>query len=161
MTRLCQLHSSRYKVTKEVKKYGRFRELFLNLSGAHMSADETDRDENGAKGHPTSYTITRAAWMSAAFRRLCRELDKENIESRDSTIGEQGTGGNGPRIRQDAVPPREADTRAPVGLWRNCYDSVWLTCLKEDQIRRLSVIDEDLDLRLPKDMPSSDEEEEL
>lgn len=126
-----------------------------------MSADETDRDEDGAKGHPVTYTITRAAWMSSAFRRVCRELDKENIETRDTLIGDQGSGGNGPRIRQDTAPPREADTRAPTGLWRNCYDSVWLAGLKEDQVRRLEIVNEDFDLRLPKDMPSEDEDEEV
>ncbi|PIL26618.1 hypothetical protein GSI_11312 [Ganoderma sinense ZZ0214-1] len=97
--------------------------------------------------------------MSSAFRRVCRELDKENIETRDTLIGDQGSGGNGPRIHQDTAPPREADTRAPTGLWRNCYDSVWLVGLKEDQVRRLEMIDKDFDLRLPKDMPSDKEEE--
>ena len=159
--RTCQLYGSRYKVTNEAIKYACFRELFLNLSGVHMSADETDHDETGKQGCPTTYTITRAAWMSSALRRVCWELDQEHIESRKTTIGDQGSGGNGPHIRQDAVPPREAETRAPVRLWRNCYDSAWLTCLKEDQVRRLDIVNEDFDLRLPKDMPSSDEEEEL
>ncbi|PIL26617.1 hypothetical protein GSI_11311 [Ganoderma sinense ZZ0214-1] len=54
------LHKSWYRITKEVLKYDRYSELLVNLSGAHMSTDETDRDENGAKGHPITYTITRA-----------------------------------------------------------------------------------------------------
>ena len=132
-----------------MKKYARFQDLFVNLSGAHMSTDDTDFEEDGAKKHPATFTITRAAWMSAAFRRLCRQLDTENIQNREPVIGDQGSGGNGPRARSDATPPREADTRAPTGLWRDCYYSVWLKCLKEDQLRRLDVINDDFGLSLP------------
>ena len=124
-----------------------------------MSGDEMDHDKDGAQKHPVTYTITRASWMSSAFRRLCRELDKENIASHDPIIGDQGSGGNGPHTCQDAALPHEADTRAPTSLWRNCYDSVWLAGLKDDQVRRLDIINEDFDLRLPQDMPEEEEEE--
>ena len=33
--------------------------------------------------------------------------------------------------------------------------------MKEDQVRRLEIVNEDFDLRLPKDMPSEDEDEEV
>ena len=75
-----------------------------------MSADETDVDDEGEKMHPVTFTIIRAAWMSFAFRRLCRELDKENIKNRGVLIGDQGSGGNGPRVREDSTPAQEAET---------------------------------------------------
>nr|VWO97894.1 Cytochrome P450 3A13 [Ganoderma boninense] len=98
--------------------------------------------------------------MSFAFRRLCRELDKENIKNHGVLIGDQGSGGNGPRVREDATPTQEAETRAPVGLWRDCYDSTWLAGLKSDQVRRLDIIDEDFGLSLPHSDEEEDEEEE-
>ena len=143
-----------------MRKYERFQDLFVNLSGAHMSADETDFEEGGGKKHPATFTITRAAWMSAAFRRLCRQLDMENIQNCEPVIGDQGSGGNGPRACSDATPPREANTRAPTGLWRNCYNSVWLRCLKEDQLRRLDIINDDFGLSLPSGDTDMEEEEE-
>ncbi|PIL33266.1 hypothetical protein GSI_04716 [Ganoderma sinense ZZ0214-1] len=151
------LYTSRFRVTKHVEKYKRFEDIFVNLRGAHMSADETDRDENDKKKYPVTFSIIRAAWMSFAFRRLCRELDKEHIKNRGVLIGDQGSGGSGPRVREDTTPAQEADTRAPVGLWRDCYDSAWLAGLKNDQIRRLNIIDEDFGLALPQ---SDDEEED-
>ncbi|KAI1787166.1 hypothetical protein LXA43DRAFT_896726, partial [Ganoderma leucocontextum] len=146
------------------RKFNHFHDLFVKMSGANMSADETDQDDKGAKKCPTSYTITRASWMSFALRKVCRDLNKENIGSRNTSTGNLGPGGNGPRTRADATPPREADTRAPEGLWHNCYSAGWLACLREHEVRKLNIIDEDFDLSIPtgdtSDEHKSDEEME-
>ena len=65
---------ARLRTTQYTPKFNRFHDLFAKMSGAHMSSDETDRDDKGSRKRPTAYTITRASWMSVALRKVCREL---------------------------------------------------------------------------------------
>lgn len=102
------------------------------LKTAHMSSDERDEEMR-------TFRVVRPEWQSAQFRRFMHQLDDLYIRE----FKRMNKGGNAPRVRiQQLDGPQEAGS-APVGLWRNCYDSVWLASLQASQRNRLRIIDED------------------
>ena len=62
------------------------------------------------------------------------------------------------------------DSRAPKGLWQNCYNQSWLNALPGHIRARLNIIDSDYDFSLPtyrkpryvdpKDFPLPEDEDE-
>ncbi|OSD01994.1 hypothetical protein PYCCODRAFT_1501532 [Trametes coccinea BRFM310] len=133
--------------------------LFARLKAEYMSGDETDRDEEGKKIHPPSYTIAEAEWQSRKFKGLMRKLeDWHNEEWRNPTIDGDYKGGNGPRLRHRSG--KIVSVPAPRGLWRNCYSKKWKAKLKPHQVQALEMIDDDYDFTLPSVHGSIDDGEE-
>ncbi|KAL1941491.1 hypothetical protein VTO73DRAFT_6930 [Trametes versicolor] len=125
--------------------------LFCILRPIHMSGDETDGDE---KTHPPTFCIVEARWQSLAFKLFLRMLDALYRELWAQPIGDRATPGNPPRIRVERADPRVEDGVAPIGLWRNCYDSDWLKSLRPHVRESLNIIDKDYDFTLPKLKPT-------
>ncbi|KAJ2981474.1 hypothetical protein NUW54_g10870 [Trametes sanguinea] len=117
-------------------------ELFAKLKPEFMSGDETDRDDDGRKLHPPSFTIVEPEWASIEYQ---------------PTVDGDYKGGNGPRVRN--FKGKMVDSPAPKGLWRNCYNQAWVSKLKPHQLRSLSIVEEDYDFALPSEDEDSTEEE--
>lgn len=110
-----------------------------------MSADEVDESY---PRFPQTYRIIRAKWQSFALRKFLRALDVKYIKLRQKP----GYIGPIPRIRFESNA-RVEDRPAPMGLWRNCYDQVWLQGLKQDDRDALDVTDDDYDFDLTAQAP--------
>ena len=127
-----------------------------------MSDDEPDGNSSDEenKSRRLTYFIVESAWQSQALIEFFRILDKWHIQDLREKVGDKATGGNPPRKRVPVVGGRVADTPAPQGLWRNCYNATWLANLKPHVRRRLQVIDEDYDFTLPEYEEPTDEARE-
>ncbi|KAI0323122.1 hypothetical protein GY45DRAFT_1212616, partial [Cubamyces sp. BRFM 1775] len=127
--------------------WDRHLKLFSLLKAEDMSGDETDRDQNGKKIHPPSFTVEELRWPSDQYKTFMCKLDESRYDSwKSPTVGGGYRGGNGPRTRRRRG--KFVDTPAPKGLYRNCYDQAWLRKLKQPHLRALHVIDEDYDFSL-------------
>ncbi len=128
------------------------------LEPVNMSADEADVDKNGVKLYPPQYTIIENFWPSEKFTGLMRGFDKHHRAdwAAPQRYGKKGkTGGNPPRLRHEGKGKKRkvAPGVAPIGLWRNCYNTAWLDTLDEEDLEKLQIIDEDFDLTLPEEPP--------
>ncbi|CDO75812.1 hypothetical protein BN946_scf184951.g10 [Trametes cinnabarina] len=111
--------------------------LLDKLLPQHMSGDETDDPKSAHK----RYRIVEAQWQSAALKDFLRHLDKMYLEH----CVTRGGGGSRPRERIHSSDPKVADSPAPDGLWRNCYDNAWLASRPAHQIRRMRIVNSDYD----------------
>ncbi len=57
--------------------------------------------------------------------------------------------GNQLRVRLERTDGRTEDGVAPIGLWRNCYDSSWLKSLRPHVRKSLNAIKSDYRFTLP------------
>ena len=154
------------------REWYQFDPLWAKLAACHMSEDETDADVDGKKSHPPRWWIVESLWPSRKLRRYFRKLDKHYRADYSNPIryGKRGkSGGNPPRERVKCkTNPKVKLGEVPVGLWRNCYSKAFLKTLKPGDLKRMRIIDEDFDFKLPEEPPkevgddcsdSSDEEE--
>ncbi|EIW59759.1 uncharacterized protein TRAVEDRAFT_121182 [Trametes versicolor FP-101664 SS1] len=111
--------------------------LLTRLSPSNMSGDETE----AAEATRRTYRIIKARWQSAALRTFLRALDAKRRDLWENPP-QPRLWWNAPRIRVESANSEE-DGRAPIGLWRNCYDEEWLQALKPEQREALEVVDED------------------
>ena len=109
-----------------------------------MSGDESDGPE---KSHPASFRIVEARWQSLELKTFLRALDGMYREDWANPQLRRAVSGNPSRHRIEEGA-RIEDGIAPRGLWRNCYDHVWLTTLKPYIRWSLHVIDEDYDFSI-------------
>ncbi|KAI0669284.1 hypothetical protein C8Q78DRAFT_977718, partial [Trametes maxima] len=109
--------------------------LFNRLTASAMSGDETEPGSTVGR-----YRIIRARWQSAELRAFLRALDDIYREAWRSTVVRWGSR---PRNRCSEGDWVTVDSPAPVGLWRNCYDSVWLGSLTLDERDALEIEEED------------------
>ena len=116
-----------------------------------MSGDEAvmETSEEDRRVHPQVYHIVEAAWQSREFKTFARDLEVWNIDDWRLTGGGRLPGGSSPRKRIALEKPRVVNSRAPRGLWRNCYNSQWLKKLSNPQRQLLNIVDEDFDFTLP------------
>ncbi len=125
-------------------------ELFEMLQPCHMSGDEAVvAEEDDRQLLPHVFHIVEAAWQSKEFKVFVRTLDDWNIEDQRQKTGESQSGGNCPRRRIEKADPSVVNSRAPIGLWRNCYDEEWLRSLKPHVRERLNIIPDDYNFSLP------------
>ena len=115
-----------------------------------METSDEDR-----RVHPQVYQIVEAAWQSREFKTFARDLEVWNIDDWRLDNGGRLPGGSSPRKRIALEKPRIVDSKAPVGLWRNCYNPRWLKRLKGPQKQGLHIIDEDFDFTLPDYTPAA------
>ena len=127
-------------------KLSEHKALFAKLRPIHMSGDETDGDE---KSIPPTFRIINVRWMSRELRLFLRTLDALYRERWAKPIGNRATAGNAPRYRVERSNGRWEDGVAPIGLWRNCYDSAWLKSLRPHVRASLNIIDADYNFSLP------------
>ncbi|KAI0709156.1 hypothetical protein C8Q76DRAFT_626546, partial [Earliella scabrosa] len=114
--------------------------LLSKLEPGHVSPDEP-----AVPGDPSCRTffILEAEWQSQEYKAFMRGgLDKMLKAARKSS------GGNQPRERLERPEPKVVNSRAPRGLWRNCYSQAWLQKLMPHQHHALQIIDEDYDFSL-------------
>ena len=113
-----------------------------------MSGDETDGD---TRAHPPVFRIIESRWQSTTLKTFFRALDLLYRQrwSDGKVVGNRATPGNPPRIRVSRVDGRTEDTVAPIGLWRNCYDTSWLHSLRPHVRASLRIIDSDYIFSLP------------
>ncbi|KAI0650950.1 hypothetical protein C8Q79DRAFT_1007161 [Trametes meyenii] len=127
----------------ERRKLQRHYRLFDKVKAEHMSGDEAVMDATGLrKQRPYSFKIVDADWASAAWKRFMRSLDAMNIEDHEDT------GGNGPRVRIEQIPPLVEKRKPPKGLPRNCYDADWIAKQKPHAILALEIQDYDYDFSM-------------
>ena len=109
----------------------------------NMSGDEQDGPE---KQYPPIWRIMIARWQSQELRNFFWALDRMYREDWRKEVN----GGNMPRQRVFCGPKESTveDGVAPIGLWRNCYDPVWLSEQPPHIIRELEIVDEDYDFSL-------------
>lgn len=103
-----------------------------------MSGDETEGEE---KTWPAVFRQVDAEWMSKELILFFHRLDDIYREDWASPIGKERTSGNTPRVRLPSAG-RVANTIAPKGLPRNCYNPSWLAKLKPYIIDELDIDDE-------------------
>jgi hypothetical protein len=106
------------------------------MSHRVLSDDESDHENGTNMGRP-SYSIVQDAWRSEELIKWLRTIDL-------LSLGEKWDGrhvarrGNSRRLRVHSN--RSKDDEKPVsGLPENCYDSVWLSSLKEYERNALQV----------------------
>ncbi len=125
--------------------------LFDKMKPCHMSGDEAeiDADDNDRQMHPRVFYIVDAFWQSKEFKTGVRVLDGWNVEDWRQCVGDTLPGGNAPRRRIGLAEPRVVNSKAPKGLWKNCYNKKWLRTLKPHVRRKLRIINADFDFSLP------------
>ncbi|KAI0827599.1 hypothetical protein BC628DRAFT_1299757, partial [Trametes gibbosa] len=121
-------------------------DLFARIKPEYMSGDETDRDEDNKRIRPHSFTGEEPEWMSEAYREFMHTLDDWHYDKWANGVDGELKGGNPPRTRNFCG--KVVKTKAPKGLWRNCYNAAWLAQLKPYQRRGLHVIEEDYNFEL-------------
>ncbi|KAJ8457003.1 hypothetical protein ONZ51_g11788 [Trametes cubensis] len=122
---------------------GRHLILFDRLLPQNMSGDETDGPRRVL---PMTYRVVESRWQSVALKSFLRALDAMYREDWERPRhGQRAKGGNPPRTRLIRAGGPVEDGYAPVGLWRNCYDSEWLKNLPSYQRRALKIINADYD----------------
>lgn len=109
-----------------------------------MSADETE-----TPGPPKTFRILRPAWQSDELAEFLWRLDEIDREHWRSPVEQASTAGNPLRTRLPPVPGQCTTSRAPAGLWRNCYHPQFLKELREWDLHDLNMIDEDYDFSIP------------
>ncbi|KAI1782407.1 hypothetical protein LXA43DRAFT_905891 [Ganoderma leucocontextum] len=146
--------------------------LFNMLKPCHMSADEAEVEDehDDRQKHPRVYIIVDAAWQSRVFKTFVRTLELWNIADWRQSVKTRLPSGNAPRTRVEKGVTRMVDSKAPEGLWRNCYSKAWLDSLPGHVRARLNIINSDYDFSLPtyqkpayidpKDFPVPEEEDE-
>ncbi|KAL1938668.1 hypothetical protein VTO73DRAFT_11483 [Trametes versicolor] len=139
---LDRLFSNRLRVV-ELAGLQHHARLFERMNANNMSGDEWDEES-----FPKIYRVVESRWQSNQLKTFLRALDgiyRNNWEN---------SGGH----RLPGLPPRARGVNEggpvehgypPIGLWRNCYDLVWLQGLQPAERDALSVIDEDYDFSLP------------
>ncbi|RDX43278.1 hypothetical protein OH76DRAFT_1322818, partial [Lentinus brumalis] len=108
-----------------------------------------DHSDQERQTHPKTFFIVEAFWQSDELKVFLRLLDTWHLWDWRQSIGDRLPGGNPPRKRVELAEPRVANSAAPKGLWKNCYNDAWLDTLKPHVRRQLGIIDEDYDFRLP------------
>ena len=107
-----------------------------------MSCDETD---GSSKAHPPVFRIVAAQWQSDDLRNFLWVLDMFYREDWAHPIHGRASVGNPPRTRTFYEDGPSEEGSPPKGLWRNCYNPVWLESLKPYQRKELEIIEEDYD----------------
>ena len=120
--------------------------LLDRLDPSHMSADETDG--GAAKSHPPVFRIIIAEWQSMELRNFLWQLDEMYRQDWANPIRTRASPGNPPRHRVLRLDSRSETGAVPKGLWRNCYNPIWLASLMAYQREELDIIDEDYDFSL-------------
>ncbi|RDX44262.1 hypothetical protein OH76DRAFT_1359904 [Lentinus brumalis] len=125
--------------------------LLDKMKPRHMSGDEPEFEVSNDERvtHPRIFFIIDAFWQSGPLVKLLRSLDAWNVQDYCQSIGDNLPGGNPPRKRVELATPKVVNSRAPKGLWRNCYNDAWLDTLKPHEIRKLCIINKDYDFKLP------------
>ncbi len=141
---LSQLYQSRLFVCIHFK-YTRHQALLSMMAASNMSGDETDGEQ---VEHPPVYRIIIAAWQSHELRTLLWSLDAKYIDHWKSPPYQRRTSGNPVRVRRLHQTCRTVSGIAPIGLWRNCYNSEWLETLDEWEIELLEINEEEYDFAL-------------
>ncbi|KAI9059318.1 hypothetical protein FKP32DRAFT_1580073, partial [Trametes sanguinea] len=122
--------------------------LLSKLQPRHMSGDEATSASDRLAG---IFTIIEAAWQSEQLKFFLRRLDVlYAVEYLKPSKGRLRSG-KPPRQRIAKPTSRQADSPAPIGLWRNCYDEAWLARQRRHFIKGLEIIDEDYDFSLDMD----------
>lgn len=125
--------------------------LLNKLMPVHVSPDEPAVPGVGMDCR--TYHIIEALWQSRPYKTFMRGIDG----LRNAKRAREDKGGNRPRQRLELREPNTVNSKAPKGLWRNCYDADWLTHLKTltpHLYNALEVIEEDYDFSLdPRPLP--------
>ncbi|RDX40004.1 hypothetical protein OH76DRAFT_1366880, partial [Lentinus brumalis] len=120
--------------------------LFARLRPIHMSGDETD---GPVKTHPVTFRIVEARWQSLELKTFLRILDALYRAVWAKPVGTRATSGNQPRVRVERVDGRTEDGVAPIGLWKNCYDDVWLASLRPHVRASLNIVQSNYKFNVP------------
>ncbi|KAI0738694.1 hypothetical protein C8Q80DRAFT_1113287, partial [Daedaleopsis nitida] len=113
--------------------------LLSKLKPAHVSPDKpADPDNPDCR----KFHIIEARWQSKAYKTFMRDIDKKSAQSRANKSG------NKRRERIELAIPETINSEAPVGLWRNCYDVMWLKSLEPHEFHALEVIEDEYDFSL-------------
>ncbi len=116
----------------------------------HVSPDEPAVPSAGMECRV--YHITEALWQSRSYKTFMRGIDS----LRNAKRTKDKTGGNSPRLRVELREPRTVNSKAPKGLWRNCYDENWLKNLPPHEYNVLEIIDDLYEFNLdPRPFPPS------
>ena len=136
------------------------------LKPKNMSADETDQ-ASVQRGILKTFVIIVSEWQSDELKNFVWGLDRKYAEHAMTRPG----GGNRPRVRVLREGARSEAGYPPAGLWRNCYDPVWLAKQPPYERHKLYINDEDYNFDLtvdPNDLRSDiemgnegDDEEEF
>ncbi len=115
----------------------------------HVELDEPAGfriDKNGKKH--CIFNMIRPAWQSDLFWKFMKDLDGLKGQADEDAIGASRKPGALARDRVELVQPKVVDTAALKGLWKNCYNEVWLANLKLPCCRVLEVMEENYDFSL-------------
>lgn len=113
----------------------RFVKPLSKMSHKVLSDDESDHENGTNLGRPC-YSIVQEAWRSEELIKWLRTIDLLSLgEKWDGRLMAQR--GNGRRFRVHSN--RSKDGEAVFGLPENCYDSGWLSSLKEYERNSLQV----------------------
>jgi hypothetical protein len=110
---------------------------------ALMSGDETE-----TLGPPKTFRILRPEWQSDALATFFWRLDEIDRRNWREPVVTRSTQGNAPRARLPPSGGKRVVSRAPGGLWRNCYHPQFLESLESWQLDELDMIDEDYDFSI-------------
>lgn len=122
--------------------------LLNRLKPVHVSPDEPAVPSVGVECR--TYHIKEALWQSRGYKTFMRGIDKIRIAKR----AKDDTGGNAPCQRIELRVPTTVNSKAPKGLWRNCYDEDWLRGLRLHEYNGLEIIDDDYEFSLdPRPFP--------
>ncbi|RPD60316.1 hypothetical protein L226DRAFT_471643, partial [Lentinus tigrinus ALCF2SS1-7] len=123
-------------------------ELIVRLTPVNHSEDETDVDLPRKRSRACRFRIVLSEWMSEKLRDFLRALDKEYIDEWETSPARRRAGGSAPRERVTTTPLLSTLGTPAIGLWRNCYNSNWLSTLKRHEYRDLQVIESDYDFTI-------------
>ncbi|PIL23155.1 hypothetical protein GSI_14464 [Ganoderma sinense ZZ0214-1] len=157
------------KLTTVRRGWNQFDPLWVALTAANMSDDETDSETKKGKGkvtrrrkrHWPTWTIIRSLWQSDKLVEFLHEIDKHyrrDWENPGRYTGKRKSSGQPPRRRYLKTTSKVEDGVVPRGLWRNCYNAAWLKTLRPDEVAALQIINEDFDLEVP--FPARDTSDE-